>query len=280
MTNQELRNKYWDYISEKTWKCNKCGKENHRLGNHMDKHAQIHEGTYKPEPLSDEELLQKIIKGKQTSRYTYKQMAVKFGISKEKVQELYAPYVRNTELSESQIKRYEESKTDISVIKERIRRYKLSCIPYWQMSEKLNMPQEEVIELGKEFPWAKPSHPRHEKGTTTKQPKTLSVKVLSRYMKEEELKTFLQNYKNNTTSGKGISRETILQQPLLKEDLEILKNYVTVFDAKLIDVAKERGITLHALYTKVLRLAVRVVAQNPSVLDRYFKKAPKEAPLD
>jgi|SRR3990167_5698908 len=180
---------------------------------------------------------------------------------------------------------------DLIIIKDKIRRWKLSSVPYWQMSEKLNMPQEEIKELGKEFPWAKPTHPRYIKQesvlqtippetTPPKQPKTLNVGVLSRFMKEEELATFLQNYKSNLRAVGGINRQAILQNPLLKEDLEVLKAYVTDFDTKLTDIAKERGITLHNLYTKVLRVAVRVVAQNPSVLDRYFKKAPKEAPLD
>lgn len=99
-------------------------------------------------------------------------------------------------------------------------------------------------------------------------PKTLQVKIIQRFFKGEDFETFLKNYTENKIGIGSQRREFIFKQPILKEQLELLKIYTTDFETPLINVAKEKGMSIGQLYASCMRIAVKVVAQNPSIFDK------------
>ncbi|MEK6880483.1 MAG: hypothetical protein AABY22_12780 [Nanoarchaeota archaeon] len=99
------------------------------------------------------------------------------------------------------------------------------------------------------------------------EPKTIQVSVMTRFLKGTELENFWKRYKANLKSIGGFGRETILKQPITKEELEMLKTYLTKFEIPLREIGEEKGLPMGTIYTKISKLANRVLAQNPSILD-------------
>lgn len=95
--------------------------------------------------------------------------------------------------------------------------------------------------------------------------KTLSLKVVERFMQGQDLENFVKQYQANRKSA---GRENILNQPITEEDLYILKEYTTNMDRSIQDLADAVGIHMTSIYGRAMRVAVRVIAQHPEVLDQ------------
>lgn len=109
-------------------------------------------------------------------------------------------------------------------------------------------------------------------GSVRKLPKTLQFNIIERFLQGTELENFWENYKKNTKTI-GQNREAILSQVLLKEDLKLVKLYITDFTTPIQELAKREGITIAGFYSKVMRTSVKILAQHPEVLDQILTSA-------
>lgn len=96
---------------------------------------------------------------------------------------------------------------------------------------------------------------------------SLNTKILQRFMSEEEMKKLWKTYKANTYKL-GVNRETSLNSPLRLSELNILRDYVTDLKISINDLEVKHGLQKSTLFGKVVRYAIKVVAQNPEVLDK------------
>lgn len=152
------------------------------------------------------------------------------------------------------------------------------------MSKYLGIPIEEIETISQDLLWLdKQEETKPEEITKqaklpkqTQMPKSLNVDVLARFMKGQELEAFLQSYKSNLKSTGGQSRETVLQQPIPKEDIELLKTYVTEFNRNIKGIAKETGLPIGTVYSRSVRVAIKIIAQNPEILNKYLEEDKEE----
>lgn len=113
--------------------------------------------------------------------------------------------------------------------------------------------------------------------TEKEKTKTLSLKIISRFLKGGDLENFLKNYHSNKLgAGNPSSRTYYLAQPLTPDDLALLKFYCLDTEKSIADFAKERGIHYTSIYAKALRVALRFIAQHPAMLKELTDEEEKE----
>ena len=102
----------------------------------------------------------------------------------------------------------------------------------------------------------------------SKEPKTLSFNVVKRFLKEDELKMFLESYQANQVRGNGGSvRRITLMKPITKEEKELLEFYVKDLDTPVSEWGEGKGLPIGVIYGKAIRVAIRVIAQHNHILD-------------
>ena len=102
----------------------------------------------------------------------------------------------------------------------------------------------------------------------TNGPKNLRREVLERFMNPAELEAFFKNYSQNLQTRGGTNREFVFSQPFVREDLELLKRYVvTDLETSLKEISKDIGMLENTAYSKITRLAVKILYRHPEVLE-------------
>lgn len=229
---------------------------------------------------SDEELLRLIIRGRRVSKYSYETLAQKYNISVQKAKELYEPYKGRTgRKTESDRERLSAAVVATLSDKEKEIRgkrkvFKNDLIPFPEMSLKLNVAEEELRRIGYGIPWGnKPKvTASKEGGKMPHEPKLIRTDILKRFMKEEDLQRLITSYRQNKRGKGNIDRKALFELPIPKQDIELLKLYVTEFEITLDEIARNNNTTRGQFYSKVLRTAVNVVYKHPEVLDQLLSE--------
>jgi hypothetical protein len=118
--------------------------------------------------------------------------------------------------------------------------------------------------------WYKSQHPVARGGNwknRTGQPESFNAKIMSRYMSEEDMKTFIEKYSANRKAATGTSRQNILEKPISKEELDSLRDYATNFKLSTLELTERYKFKGTSIYSAILRVAVKVITQYPEVLD-------------
>lgn len=105
-------------------------------------------------------------------------------------------------------------------------------------------------------------------------PQTFNIKVMQRMMSEEEMEAFVKKYQDHKKNLHG--RGEALSQSITNEDLYILREYCLNQDRPLADLAEELGGHMSTFFGRAQRIAVRVIAQHPEVLDQVITQEMQE----
>lgn len=97
---------------------------------------------------------------------------------------------------------------------------------------------------------------------------SLSTKVIERFLHGEDLEKFLQTYNDHKKGFSGNKRGVMLQQPLTKEEFEILEYYIKDTDKPLKQFAEEKGLSMGSVFGRASRIALRVIAQHVEILNK------------
>ena len=144
-------------------------------------------------------------------------------------------------------------------IKNKITHMKGQKYSYSYIAKRLSMPMEEVKRIRQE---ARGKGGREVEGT-----KNLSLKIIQRFMTEDELKEFMKKYQGNKSMAGGFNRKAYLEQPLSEDEVDLLRFYITDTDRSLKEYAEEKGLVRQDVYGKVMRSAIKLVYQHPELLE-------------
>ena len=168
----------------------------------------------------------------------------------------------------SMVARYLSDISDATEIQETIRVYKIGHLSYSQIAERLSLPIETILKLCPAKRLSSVRMPTNPPVTRLgKLPRALNVKIISRFLKGKEFDALLASYQLNTKNKGFLNRATSLNIPISEDEISLIRSYVTETDKPIADIAKEANVKLGNLYSKIVRIALRLIAQNPSILD-------------
>lgn len=125
---------------------------------------------------------------------------------------------------------------------------------YETIAKRLNIPIDEVKNI--------------RTSQKNKLPNTFQLAVVSRFLQGTDMEKFWKQYEAaRLTIGAGLTRKTVLFQPIPKEDLEILKMYVLELDTSLRELSRKTGIPVGSFLGRAGRIAIKIIAQHPKILD-------------
>lgn len=103
--------------------------------------------------------------------------------------------------------------------------------------------------------------------------KNAQFKIIERMIKDGSLKMSEEEFTNmynahKLSIGKGYSRFQVLLSPITKSELEVVKAYITDNGLEVKDLAASSDTTIYNFYKKAQRAALKIIAQNPKILDK------------